>query len=324
MALNIGRKGWAALGLQSAFQVPATLSNSDYVYFETNTVQGQQDQLEVDHATSLRDKIANTVAGKRWSEGDFGVYADPTYTGYLLVAALGTVQTVSLGSGVSQHTITRNNSNTPQYLTMITDRGADRQIIPDLSVDEFTLSVGTDLAEASAKLVGNFPQTTTSGTVTTTTSGNVFSFANAQFAFGTTISGAQAATPLKPHDFTFTINNNAEAVFAHSTNGPRSINQKEFTAKAEFTLYFENTTDRDAYYNQSKQSASFELYGNGIGGGFTESLVLNMYKTSVQSFSVDTGLDDYFAEKVTLTCEFDPTTGRTVDAVLVNRKSLYI
>lgn len=321
MALNIGRKGFTGIGLQTGFQVPAAIA--DYAEFTANTLTGMQDQLDIDHATSLRDKIAGTVPGTQWSEGDFEMYADNKNAGYFIVSALGSVQTFNLGAGVYRHVVTRNNSNTPQYMTLTVDRGADRQLFPDVCVDTLSLSVGTDIAQVKSKLIGNFPMTTTSG-VKTTTSGNVFTFANAQFAFGTTISGAQAATPLKPHDFTLNINNNAEAVFAQSQASPRSINYKEFEATADFTLYFENTTDRDAYYAQAKQSASLELIGNGIGGGFNESIVFNMYKTSVKTFTIDTGLDNYYAEKVTLTCEFDAATQRTLDTVITNTKSLYI
>lgn len=322
MALQIGRKGWIGVGLQTAAQVPATIA--DYVPFTNDNLIGMQDQMAVDDAHSIRDKTFSTIAGKQWSQGGIDIYADSKMAGYFLVGALGTVQSVNLSGSVYRHTITRNNSNTPQYLTVIKDRGGvDRQLFADVTVDELELSVATDLAEMKSKLIGNFPQTTTSGSPTTV-SGSILSFKNAQFAFGTTISGAQAATPLKPHDFKLNIKNNAEAVFAHSQASPRSINVKQFEASAEMTLYFENTTDRDAYYAQSKQAASFELIGNGIGGGFNESVVVNFYQTSIQSFDLETGLDNFYAEKVKLVCEYEPVTGRTIDAVVTNTKSLYI
>lgn len=321
MSLDIGRHGWIGVGLQSASQVPAAIA--DYVDFTDNTLQGEQNQLVVDHATGLRDKVLSSVAGTQSSSGDIEIYADSVKTGYFLVAALGTVQSVSLGSGVYRHTVTRNNSNDPQFLTITSDRVKDRQLYPDVAVSQFTLNVGLELAKAKATLVGAFPQTTTSGTKTTT-SGNIFSFQNAQFAFGTTISGAQAATPLKPHDFTLTINNNTTANFGQSQANPRSINHGDFEATADFNLYFENTTDRDAYYAQTKQAASFELYGNGIGGGFTESLVFNFYQTSVKTFAVETGIDNFYSEKVTLGCEYNTAAQRTIDAVITNTKSLYI
>lgn len=321
MSLATGRKGFIGVGLQPGFQVPAAIA--DYVDFTNLSLTGMQDQIPVDHATSNRDKVFSTVAGKRWSEGDVELYVDSKNAGYFIVAALGTVQTQNPSGSVFRHTATRNNTNTPQYLTITDDRSVDRQIYADVAVKELQLSVGTDLATMKATLTGNFPQTTTSGTKTTA-SGNVFNFANAQFAFSTTISGAQSATPLQPHDFKLNIKNNTEAVFAHSFNTPRSINHKQFEATADFTLYFENTTDRDAYYAQTKQAASLELTGNGIGSGFNESVVFNFYKTSIQSFALDTGLDNFYAEKVQLTCEYDTLTGRTIDAVITNTKTLYI
>ena len=321
MSLAIGRKGWIGVGLQSGFQVPAAIA--DYVDFTNNTLTGMQDQIPVDHATSNREKLLSTIAGKQWSEGEIDLYVDNKNAGYFIVGALGTVQTTNLAGSVYRHTVTRNNSNTPQYLTITEDRSVDRALYPDVAVDEFTLSVGTDLASIKAKLKGNFPQTTTSGTKTTT-SGNIFNFANAQFAFGTTISGAQSATPLKPHDFNLNIKNNVSVVYGHSSGLPRSINSGEFEASADFTLYFENTTDRDAYYAQTKQAASLELIGNGIGSGFQESIVFNFYKTSIQSFALETGLANFYAEKCSLNCEFDTATQRMIDAVITNTKSLYI
>jgi hypothetical protein len=40
MALNIGRKGWIGLGLQTGFQVGAAIA--DYVPFTANTLHGNQ------------------------------------------------------------------------------------------------------------------------------------------------------------------------------------------------------------------------------------------------------------------------------------------
>lgn len=320
MALDIGRKGWVGVGLQSGFQVPATIA--DYIDFTENELKGMVEQLDVDHATGNRERLLSTVAGKQWSEGDFEAYVNSRFAGYFVVAALGTVQSTNLAGSVYRHTVTRNNSNTPQYMTMISDRVVDRQLYADVAVKEFELTVGVDLAKFTASLVGNFPQTTTSGTKTTA-SGGYYSFAQAQFAFGTTISGAQAATPLKPHDLTLNINNNTEVIHAHGSPLPRSINHGEFEAGMEFTLYFENTTDRDAYYQQSKQAASFELIGNGIGGGYYDSTIFNFYQTAVKSFELETGLEDFFAEKVELTAEYDTATGRSVDATLINTKASY-
>lgn len=321
MALNIGRKGFAGVGLQSAFQVPAAIA--DYAPFTNHTLHGKQEQMKIQHATGNRDMNFSSIAGKAFSEGDFEALLDPRFSGYFIVGAMGSVQTTSQGGGVFLHTVTRNNSNTPQYLTITNDRVIDRQNYYDVTVDELEIAVGTDLATMKAKLSGNFPQTTTSGT-NTTTSGNIFSFKNAQFAFGASVAAAQAATNLKPHDFKLTIKNNAEVVHRHGSANPASINIKGFDPAAEFNLYFENTTDRDAYYAQSKQAASLQFLGNNIGGGFQEFIKFNFYQTSIESFELETGLDNFYAEKVKLDAEYDNANSKTMDVTIQNTKTLYI
>lgn len=321
MSLNIGRKGFAGVGLQSAAQVPAAIAA--YAPFTTFDLHGVQEQIKVPHATGRRDVNFSSVPGKAYSEGGFEDFIDSTNFGYFAVAALGTVNVASQGSGVYKHTITKSDSNTPQYLTFTNDRVIDRQNYYDVAVDELEVSVGTDISAFKTKLKGNFPQTTTSGT-NTTTSGNVMTFRNAQFAFGASVTAAKAAANLKTHDFKLSIKNNVEVVHGHGSGNPRSINSKGFEVSADFQLYFENTTDRDAYYNQSKQAASLQFIGNGIGGGFNEFVNFNLYQVSLETFELETGIDNYYAEKVKLSAEWDNVNSKTLDIEIQNTKALYI
>lgn len=321
MSLSIGRKGWVGVGLQSAFQTPVAIA--DYVPFETNTLHGVQEQLKVQSAYGNREQVFSSVAGKRYAEGDFEMLLDSKMAGYFLVAGMGSVSVSALGGGVYQHTITRNNSNTPQYLQLTSDRVVDRQNYFDTTVDEFSIEVGTDLAMLKTKLKGSFPQTTVSGT-NTTTSGNVMSFKNAAFAFGASVSAATNAANLKPHDFKLDIKNNVEVVHRHGSADAAVIASKAFTVNAEMTLYFENTTDRDAYYAQSKQAAVLQFNGAGIGGGFTEQLLVRLYQVSYEGFELETGLDNFYAEKAKLVGEYDNSNSKSVDMLLTNTKSLYI
>ena len=321
MALNVGRKGFIGVGLQTGFQAPAVIS--DYVPFMSNELHGVQEQIKIEHATGNRDVTLSSVPGKRYGEGDIELLLDEKMAGYFLVGAMGSVSVTNVGSGVYKHTITRNNSNTPQYLTITNDRVVDRQFYPDVTVDEVELSVATELASLKAKLSSSYPTTTASGT-NTTASGNIFSFRNASFAFGTTVSGAQSATNLKPHDLKVTVKNNVDVIHRHGSADAASISAKGFDVDAEMTLYFENTTDRDYYYNQTKQAASIGFIGAGIGGGFNAALYLNFYQVSFSEFTLETGLDNFYAEKVKLNAEYDTVNQKSLDMVLYNNKSLYI
>ena len=239
-----------------------------------------------------------------------------------MIPALGTTSPANVAGSVYDHTITRNNSSTPTSLTLTQDRVTDRQYYTGLAVKTLEFSVSDGLAEVSASMLGKFPITTTSGT-NTTASGSVYSFADAHFAFGASVAAASAATNLKPHDFTLTIENNTEVVHRFGSNDAASVNHKEFEVTANGTIYFENTTQRDIYYNNTKQAAVFKLTGVGIGGGYFETLTFNMYRVAMDTHTLETGLADFYAEAFDLLCEYDNANSKSVDAVLRNTKSAY-
>lgn len=322
MALNIGRKGWLGVALQSGFDVPANIT--DYMPFTNNTIHGTQQQIEVKHAVGHRESVFSSVPGKRFAEGNLDVNLDSKLAGYLLVSAMGSVSSSLLGSGVYEHTLTRNDSNTPQYLSAVSDRGGiDRQFYPNLAVDEMTIDNQLDIAMLKCKVTSSFPATTTSGT-NTTASGNVFTFRNAAFAFAASVGQAANAANLKPHDLKFMLKNNTDPVHRHGSGDPASINAKQFDVDCDFNLYFEGTTERDAYYNQTKQAGVLQFNGNGIGGGYVEQLKVNLYQVSYKDYDLDTGLDNFYVIKAKLNGEFDNAAGKSVDMTLRNTKSSYI
>jgi hypothetical protein len=322
MSLNIGRKGWVGVALEATAGVPVT--PTDYAPFVNNTFIAKQDSIEIESANSIREKTYGAVPGKRWSEGDVEINLDSKIAGYFMVGAMGTVSVASQGGGVYLHTMTRNNSNTPQTLTVVSNRaGVDSQQFANVAVDTLSMTVKDGLATAKATLKGGFPNDTTSGTGTTA-SGNLFTFKNAALGFGSSVAAAQSAANLKPHEATVTIKNNVETVFRHGNNAPDTVNVHEFEAELDFMLYFESTTDRNSYYNVSKQCASLTFTGAGLGGGNSELLRTNFYQIHFDSMDFETGLSNFFAEKGKAKAEYDAVNAKSVDMNLQNTKSLYI
>lgn len=320
MALDIGRKGWLGASLEATYGVPETIE--DYIPFTENTLKGMAEKISNEAAYGIREKVFDSVAGKKWSEGDVTINADGKMLGYLLGPAMGTINSANVAGSVYDHTFTRNNSSTPKSLTLTNDRVVDRQYFTGLAVKTLEFSVSDALVEAKASLIGKYPITTTSGSLTTA-SGSVYSFADAFFAFGANVAAAAAATNLKPHDFTLTIENGTEAIFRHGSNEAVQVNHKEFEVSAEGTLFFENVTQRDYYYNNTKNAAAWKLTGVGIGGGYQETLTVNMYRVRVDSHELETGLADFYAEQLGLVCEYDNANSKSADAVLRNTKSAY-
>lgn len=320
MTLDIGRQGYVGVGFESSYGSP--VGPSDYLPFVANTLVGVQEAIPNNAAYSIRDKEMGSVGGKKSSKGDLTINIDSKLSVYLLGGVMGSINSTLLGSGVYQHTLTRNNSSTPKSLTVNNYRPVDHEYMPGVAVNSLELSVGDGLAQAKASLLGKFPITTASGSLTTA-SGGLFAFKDAQLAFGANVAAAAAATNLKPHDTKITINNNAKQVWRHGSADVDTVNLGEFEVEAESTLYFENVNEKNAFYNNTKQAAAFELLGSSIGGGYQESLVVNFYQTRVDSFELETGLADFYAEKVKIKPEWDFANSKTIDIVVQNTKSSY-
>jgi hypothetical protein len=320
MSLNIGRKGWIGIGKETSPGVPVAIS--DYVPFTENTLKPMHEPIPNEAAYGVREKTFDASLGKKWSEGDISINCDSDDVGFFLLGALGTDTPANVAGSVYDHVITRNNSNTPQTFTVTMDRGVDRQYYRSIAVKSLEFSVSDALVEAKASLIGKFPVTTASGTLTTA-SGGLYSFGDARFAFGATVAGAASAANLKPHDMKLKIENNTVATFRHGSYEPDTIDHGEFEATAEGSVYFESTTERDNYYNLDKQAASFKMTGQGLGGGYSSSLEFRMYRTHFETFELETGLSDFYAEKFTIRCDYDNANSKSIDAVLRNVRASY-
>lgn len=320
MSLDIGRKGWVGIGVESTFGAPVAVT--DYIPFIDNSLKGMSEKINNEAAYGVRDKVFDSVIGKQWGEGDLQINMDRVNTGFLLYGAMGTNTPANVAGSVYDHTFTRNNSSTPKSFTVVNDRVVDRQYFCGVAVKTLEIEVTDALATAKASLLSKFPITTTSGSQTTA-SGSVFAFKDNAFAFGATVAAAASATNLKPSELKVTIENNSEVVHRHGSANADTIAHKEFEVKAEGTIFFETTTDRDIYYNNTKSAACMKLTGVGIGGGYTESVTLNFYRIQMDSFELETGLGDFFAEKFSLVTEYDNANSKSFDAVLRNTRSSY-
>lgn len=321
MSLNIGRKGWLGVSFEDlGYGIPSIVD--DYFPFNENSLHGVQAPISNQAAYGVRDQQMGSVAGQKHSEGDIGFNLDGNLSGYFVGGALGTIADAVVSGSIVDHTFTRNNSNVPKSLTIVQDRITDREYFPGTAVSQLELGVTDGLATGKASLMGKFPITSTSGSLTTA-SGGLFSFGDAFFAVGSTVAVAAAGTNLKPSDLKITINNNSKPVWRHGNLDADTIAHGEFTVEGEATIYFESTTDRDRYYNAQKTAAVFKLTGRGIGAGLFESATTNIYQMRTENFELETGLPNFYAEKMKFMMEYDFGNSKTIDMVLRNTKSAY-
>lgn len=320
MALNIGRKGWIEVGSESTYGVPVATTAA--IPFINNTIKPMSEPLKDTSARGVRDSQFASDIGKKWAEGDIEFNLDANVVGHFLKSTMGTLNSAVVSGSVKDHTFTRNNSNTPQSMTIISDRVTDRFFVRGAAVKSLEISVSDDLATAKANILGKFQGTTTSGTGVTA-SGNLFSFGDYNMRLGTTVAAANASAGLNPSEFKITIENNSEATFRAGTTEAATVDHKNFEVSGEYSLFFENTTDRNQYYNNTKTAMEIKFLGNGVGSGLSEALTFNVYQMRLETWELETGLDDFFAEKGKWQGEYDNANSKTLDVVLRNAVASY-
>lgn len=319
MSLNSARKGWIQVGSETTFGSPAT--GTDNVFWTTNTLEGITKPIENSASYGLRNKVFSAVPGQKWGAGDLEFNLDVNQSGYFYAAALGSTNSVTVSGSVKSHTHSVNQANTPYSLSIYKDRVVDRQLFTGATVDTIETKVSNGLATAKTTLMSLFPVTTTSGSVTPA-SGTLFTWANYTVQFGSNYAAASAAAATPITDIDFTIKNNSETIFESGQTTATRIGVKDFESSGNMTLYFESTTDRDAFYNLTGRAMIVKFLGAGS-GSTQEKLQFNNYNTYNDTFSVETGIDAFFIEKQSWVCDYSVSDSKTMDIVQVNSNSNY-
>lgn len=321
--MNIGRKGWVNIALESTAGVPVAPS-SDYIPFLECSLKEKMTPIPELSARGLRDEQGeNSQIGKKWGEGDLKVNLDPKIAPYLLGMAMGDFGTpVSEGGGVYTHTFARNSSNTPKTASIIFDRITDRQLFPYVVVNSLEVSFSDGFAELSANIMSRFPAASVSGSLSTV-SGTLFTFRDAQIRMGADLTAAAAATPLKVKEFKITIENNAEQIYVIGNNDTDSIAVKNFGINGSLSLQFDSTTQRDIFRNLTKKAMIVTLTGNGIGNGLSEFVKFRIAKLRFEDYSPEIPIDDLITEGIDWVGEYSSGDAKTLDIQIRNQKSSY-
>lgn len=298
MSLVTGRQGYIGFALESTAGTPEA---SPVVFLPTteNTIEDKHEKLLDISTRASRVKDHDSVSGKKWSEGDLAMYLDATNAGYLFKAALGNeVKTdVQADPNVDNHQFyVTVSGNTPKTATLWNYRGSDPSVkqYTRSAVDSLELEVTNDgLATLTASMMGE-DGTSVSAPSLTTTSGTIFTWCNATLQFGDTVAEARSATATKITNFKWNLANNLELLYRSGSCSPDEIMMKDAEVTGEYTLFFENDTELDAYINNSKRSMVMTLTGADV-GGVSEQLEVVIERMFLEDKSIETGQDSLFA-----------------------------
>ena len=298
----------------------------DYIPYLECDIQERIDVLADSSARGIRDaNPENSQLGRQWGEGPLRVNLDATLAPYLIKSAMGSDSVTNEGGGVYTHQMTPvNSSNTPTSLSMIVNRaGVDKLLFPYSVVNTLELSFSDGYGEISTSIMARFPVTSVSGTLVTT-SGFYYAFRHATIQVGSDITDAgNSATPLKIRQFNVSVNNNTEGQFVSGNRDVDSYINKNLEVTGSFRVAFEDTTQRDNFYNLTKQAMIVTFLGNGIGNDMQEFIKLRFYKIRIDDSNVDMPNDDYVSQEITFTAEYSSDDGYTMDWLIRNRKSSY-
>lgn len=298
MSLTIGRQGYLGIAIESVAGT-AESTPSRFIPFTENTLQDKHEKLVDISSRASRVKDHDSVVGKKWSEGDIGVYMDSLDAGYLFKLAFGIEAVTQVGSSTAyDHLFTPTVSgNSPKTATLWNYRndGATVRQHAYSCVDQLEIEVtNEDLAIMTASVLGGYPSTVAAPTLSTT-SGTIFTWKDLTVQFGTTYAAALAATATKVTSAKIELANNVETIYRSGSAEPDAFVLGELEVTGEYTLFFENDTELNAYRNNDKRCAVFTLNGASLGGGNTEQVKIIIRRMFIEEAEMETDLDGVVA-----------------------------
>lgn len=323
MAEKVGRLGYLGLAIEATPGTPEA-SPDVFIPFTENSLRGHHEPIVDIAARASRVHDYDAVAGKRWGEGSVTMYLDSINAGYLMKMAFGAESRTQLSATppVHDHLLTPTVSgNTPVTATLWDYKGVDAEQYAYATVDQFELEVTNEgIATLNAAIMAKAPSTVSAPNLTTT-SGTLYTWKDMNARFGATVALAEVATATKLTNFKMSGSNGVELTYKSGSNQPDTIVYGSVEVTGEFTLYFENVTDRDAYYNLTKRSMVVTLVGAGLGVGYSEQLKIVLKKLMLEDIDFETGIDDLFAIKCNFRALWDQDQAGFVDMTFRNGKA---
>ena len=323
MAEKIGRLGYLGLSIEATPGTPEAAVDI-FVPFTENSLRGHHEPLLNNSAKISRVKDFTSVAGKRWGEGSVTMYLDSINAGYLLKLAFGAEARTQKNATppVHDHLITPTVSgNTPTTATLWDSKGVDCEQYAYAAIDQAEIEITNDgIATINAGFMAKAPTTVTAPALTTT-SGTLYTWKDMSAKFGATVDAARSATATKLTNFKVGIANNVELAYKSGSNQPDTVVMGPVEVTGSFSLYFENVTDRDAYYNLTKRSLVVTLTGASLGSGYTEQIEIVLKKLVLEDIDMETGIDDLFAITGNFRAEWDQDQAGYAEVTLRNGKA---
>lgn len=308
-SVHIGREAWVGI----AFETSAGEGGTDPIKtipYTANTLHNVVETIDDEAAKGVRERSWGSVAARTRGEGDITINVDVEDLPYLLIPALGTCMTQDLGGDVYTHVLTRKDSNPPTTICLTVNDTIGTQYYPYGVVNTLELTFSDGLVEATAGILSKAP-VDSEETMDIVTEERILAFKDADIYFGSTMAEAEnkAATEtgaIGLTAFTLTINNNAEAQYESGSSSPAQISLGQFEVGGNYTLFYEDTTERDALEAQTARAMVAVFKGDTI-NSHTEKIQITIPQFHLTDRGIDTAPAGFVTENPTWVGDYDAT-----------------
>lgn len=320
----IGRKVSVGLGFETTpgtAVAPSTwirTTNPDFhdqpTFIENNSALGRVEDSD-DQAL-----VKQLASGKL--EGDMSDLS----IGYLLANIFGTWASAAHPSETTVYdtTFTTSQSNTPPTLTIVKKDGVEnkRYALGTIADVEFACTAGawaTFSASAMAKL--GVAGTDTPAYVAE----NNWTSKHISIKLANNIAGLTGATPIQAVSFKLKIDRKPSDFTPLGAIDPVVFDTTAWVVTGEMVLRYDAATYHDLTFNNTQQALQISLINSDktIGTASNPTLTFTAPKARLNTWSVNSNLDQAIDQTVGFKCNLDTTAGYMLQALLTNTKSTY-
>lgn len=287
------------------------------------------EKIENNLNAKLTEDTGNTRYGQRRSVtlaqevgGDISMNLYPDDCIHFIIGALGSVSSTTAAGEtvVYEHTISQ--AATLKSYTLEVDRETDLVKWRGARIDSVKIEWENEIAKLTVSILAVDEETGSSYTPDNTTA-IPFAFHTCEVQFGADLTAAAAASATPVASGKLSYNNNLEVQFASGAETAHKINPKVATAELELKMFFDDTTQRDIYRNQTKKACIITFEGDSIGNAEKYRIKIKLAKINYSEHSVSYEAGSLMEEDLKADGMYDSSNSYMCQIVVTNLKSSY-
>lgn len=305
VTLGIAKESTRGQGAAPTFALPNT--ELSYQERSTKVVSGER----YGHIDDSTDQFVT----EQFSQGNVnGEIKDQSFP-LLLLAALGSINTTSLGSGAYRHTLTESNSNQhPSLAFSVSDPASEQDKMFKLVMMN-SLAFNVNVGELST-FESDFEGKTSVNTNYTPAqiAENRFVASNACVFIADDLGDLDSANSLPITEMTLTISKNVMKEFNACTVDPVDIHNQQFAVEGSFTLNVTDDVYRDLMRDNSYKALRLKLHNESVAIGSNQhpTIQIDLPRVSFMDWERDNELDTIVSQSISFKGHADIANGKTI------------